>query len=104
MKRFITLLFLALVVPAVVWSGEKVTVRGVSFFEEGREAIAREKALEEAKRAAIEQAVGDAKYGDQNTDGSRSAGTRCSAMRPATSSILKLSVRKKRIWGPMKLK
>ena len=58
MKRFTTLLCLALVMPAVVWAGEKVTARGVSFFEAGREAIAREKALDEAKRAAIEQAVG----------------------------------------------
>jgi len=47
-----------LVIPVVVSAGEKVTARGISFFEEGREAIAREKALDEAKRAAIEQAVG----------------------------------------------
>jgi len=58
MKRSVTLLLLLLLMPAAVWSGEKVTARGVSFFEEGREAIAREKALDEAKRAAIEQAVG----------------------------------------------
>ena len=58
MKRSITLLFMLLAIPAFVWAGEKVTARGVSFFEEGREAIAREKALDEAKRAAIEQAVG----------------------------------------------
>jgi hypothetical protein len=58
MKRFIPLLFMLLAIPVVVWAGEKVTAKGVSFFEEGREAIAREKALDEAKRAAIEQAVG----------------------------------------------
>ena len=58
MKRFVSLLLLLLTMPAVAWSGEKVTARGVSFFEEGRVAIAREKALDEAKRAAIEQAVG----------------------------------------------
>ena len=35
-----------------------VTAKGMSFFEPGREVIAREKALAEAKRAAIEQAIG----------------------------------------------
>lgn len=38
--------------------GGTVTVKGISFYEEGREPIAREKALEEAKRAAIEKALG----------------------------------------------
>ena len=58
MKRFATLLCMLLVLPVAAGAGERVTARGVSFFEEGREAIAREKALDEAKRAAIEQAVG----------------------------------------------
>ena len=58
MKRYLLLLLILLVAPAVASAGERVTARGVSFFEEGREAIAREKALDEAKRAAIEQAVG----------------------------------------------
>ncbi len=58
MKRYLTLLCMLLAIPVVVSAGAKVTARGISFFEEGREAIAREKALDEAKRAAIEQAVG----------------------------------------------
>jgi hypothetical protein len=58
MNRYLLLSLVLLVIPAVASAGEKVTARGVSFFEEGREAIAREKALDEAKRAAIEQAVG----------------------------------------------
>lgn len=58
MKRFAILLCMLLALPAIVSAGEKVTATGVSFFEEGRVAIAREKALDEAKRAAIEQAVG----------------------------------------------
>ena len=37
---------------------EIVTAKGFSFFEPGREMIAREKALDEAKRAAIEAAMG----------------------------------------------
>ncbi|MEW6671519.1 MAG: hypothetical protein AB1427_07435 [Thermodesulfobacteriota bacterium] len=44
--------------PAALPAGEQVTAKGMSFFEAGREVIAREKALDEAKRAAIEQAVG----------------------------------------------
>ena len=44
--------------PAVLPAGERVTVKGMSFFEAGREVVAREKAMDEAKRAAIEQAVG----------------------------------------------
>ncbi len=38
-------------------AGEKVTARGVSFFDRGREPAAREKAMDEAKRAAIEKAL-----------------------------------------------
>lgn len=44
--------------PAGLPAGERVTAKGMSFFEAGREVIAREKAIDEAKRAAIEQAVG----------------------------------------------
>ena len=50
----------------VLWAGlpfaaaETVTAKGFSFFEPGREMIAREKALDEAKRAAIEAAMGTA--------------------------------------------
>jgi len=44
--------------PASLWAGEMVTATGLSFFEPGREVVAREKALDEAKRAAIEKAVG----------------------------------------------
>jgi len=40
------------------WAGETVTATGVSFFEAGRESLARTKALDEAKRAAVEQVVG----------------------------------------------
>jgi len=45
---------------APVHAGQVLTVKGMSFFEPGREALAREKALDEAKRAAIEQAMGTA--------------------------------------------
>ena len=41
-------------------AAEIVTAKGFSFFEPGREMIAREKALDEAKRAAIEAAMGTA--------------------------------------------
>lgn len=44
--------------PYPVLAGTKVKAKGMSFFEQGREMIAREKALDEAKRAAIEKAVG----------------------------------------------
>lgn len=40
------------------FAGEVVTATGMSFFEPGREAIARERALDDAKRIALEQAVG----------------------------------------------
>ncbi len=44
--------------PSALWAGEVITAKGMSFFEPGREVVAREKALDEAKRTAIEQAVG----------------------------------------------
>ena len=45
-------------VPAGLQAGTTVTATGLSFFEPGRELIAREKALDEAKRAAVEKAMG----------------------------------------------
>lgn len=44
--------------PHDVCAEKRVTAKGMSFYEEGREMIAREKALDQAKRAAVEQAVG----------------------------------------------
>jgi len=44
--------------PTVSTAGERVTAKGISFFDSGREVVAREKAMDEAKRAAIELAVG----------------------------------------------
>lgn len=40
------------------FAGKKVIAKGFSFYEPGRELIAREKALDQAKRAAIEQVAG----------------------------------------------
>lgn len=51
-------LCLLLALPGGLSAAEVVTAKGMSFFEPGRELIAREKALDEAKRAAIEKAVG----------------------------------------------
>jgi len=42
----------------VLSAADAVTVTGMSFYEKGREAIAREKAMDDAKRQAIEQALG----------------------------------------------
>lgn len=47
-----------LIFPAVLQAGNLVTAKGLSFFEPGRELIAREKALDEAKRMAVEKAMG----------------------------------------------
>jgi len=47
-----------MILPFLVHAAETVTVTGVSFHEAGRDAIAREKAMEDAKRQAIEQAMG----------------------------------------------
>ena len=44
--------------PASLQAGKTVTATGLSFFESGRELIAREKALDEAKRSAVEKAMG----------------------------------------------
>jgi len=62
MKRLIVCLLIPIVWLSVctVAAAKPLTVKGMSFFEPGREALAREKALDDAKRAAIEQAVGTA--------------------------------------------
>lgn len=44
--------------PTQLLAQERVMAKGFSFYEPGRELIAREKALDEAKRAAIEKAMG----------------------------------------------
>jgi hypothetical protein len=56
-----TLLYLILFLclcPNSLLAGQTVTAVGLSYFEPGREVIAREKALDEARRAAVEKAVG----------------------------------------------
>jgi len=60
MKKTILLTIISLLIffPAGLQAGKTVTAKGLSFFEPGRELIAREKALDEAKRAAVEKAVG----------------------------------------------
>jgi hypothetical protein len=47
-----------LLFPHNLHAGKIVTAKGISFFEPGRELIARDKAIDEAKRAALEQAIG----------------------------------------------
>jgi hypothetical protein len=44
--------------PSNLIAGKIVTAKGIGFFEQGRELIARDKAIDEAKRAALEQAIG----------------------------------------------
>ena len=58
MKTFYMLVLISLVMPLHLWAGEWVTAKGMSFFEEGKEVIAREKALDEAKREALQQVMG----------------------------------------------
>ncbi len=59
MKNILALFLMTLVsVPANLFAGQLVTAKGMSFVEAGREVLAREKALDEAKRTAIEKAVG----------------------------------------------
>ncbi len=53
-----SLIIISFFYPTALKAAKKVIVQGSSFFEPGREMIAREKALDEAKRAAIEKAVG----------------------------------------------
>jgi len=55
---WVVLAVMALLAPGPASAAETVTVTGVSFYEPGREALARDKALEDAKRMAIEQALG----------------------------------------------
>ncbi len=52
------MIILPLIITTHLWAGESVTATGVSFFEAGREALARTKALDQAKRAAVEQVAG----------------------------------------------
>ncbi len=54
------MVFLAGLLAASPVAAKTVTAKGFSFYEPGREMIAREKALDEAKRAAIEAAMGTA--------------------------------------------
>ena len=59
MKKNVLLLVIAILLfPAGLQAGKTVTAKGLSFFEPGREVIAREKALDEAKRTAVEKALG----------------------------------------------
>jgi len=59
MKKIVFYLMVSLLLfPVGSQAGKVVTAKGLSFFEPGREAIAREKALDEAKRSAVEKAVG----------------------------------------------
>ena len=55
--HFFTLFCICFSAPDA-FAGKSVTVKGMSFFEPGREMIAREKALDQAKRAAVEKAIG----------------------------------------------
>ncbi|MBU3949622.1 MAG: hypothetical protein KJ882_10180 [Proteobacteria bacterium] len=57
---FIFVVSVLFLFPTSLTAGVIVTAKGVSFFEPGREVIAREKAIDEAKRAALEQAIGSA--------------------------------------------
>lgn len=54
----VTIGLLTLLLLPGVTRAQVVRARGFSFFEPGQELIARQKALDEAKRAALEQAVG----------------------------------------------
>ncbi len=59
MKKIVFYVMIAFfLVPAGLQAGKTVTAEGLSFFEPGRELIAREKALDEAKRSAVEKAMG----------------------------------------------
>ena len=59
MKKTLSYLIVFLCLSSTsMGAGQTVTVKGLSFFEPGREVIARERALDEARRAAIEKAVG----------------------------------------------
>ncbi|MFO7666622.1 MAG: hypothetical protein R6V76_08390 [Desulfobacterales bacterium] len=55
---FLFFVFFLFLFPLNLIAGKIVTAKGISFFEPGRELIAREKAIDEAKRSALEQAIG----------------------------------------------
>jgi len=57
-RLLLCLVLLFCLSPTALKAGNLVTAKGFSFFETGREMIAREKALDEAKRTALEQAIG----------------------------------------------
>lgn len=59
MKKILFILLIShMFLPSVLTAGQVVTAKGMSFIETGREVLAREKALDEAKRTAIEKALG----------------------------------------------
>ncbi len=63
MSKYAPRVFLCFALLWCLWpnglnASNLVTAKGFSFFETGREMIAREKALDEAKRTALEQAIG----------------------------------------------
>jgi hypothetical protein len=57
-KKYIILFAFFIFLPNEVFGGNVVVAKGISFFEQGREIIAREKALDDARRAAVEMALG----------------------------------------------
>lgn len=57
-KVFLSFFILIAGLHSTVYAGKSITATGMSFFEAGRESIAREKALDEARRSAIESAIG----------------------------------------------
>lgn len=57
-RLFFLFIVFSFLFPSNLIAGKIVTAKGISFFEPGRELIARDKAIDEAKRAALEQAIG----------------------------------------------
>jgi len=57
-KTLLCLILFLCLCPTSLLAGQTVTAVGLSYFESAREVIAREKALDEARRAAVEKAVG----------------------------------------------
>lgn len=57
-RLFLFFIVFSFLFPSNLIAGKIVTAKGISFFEPGRELIARDKAIDEAKRAALEQAIG----------------------------------------------
>ncbi|MFW5487073.1 MAG: hypothetical protein ACNI3A_01375 [Desulfovibrio sp.] len=58
MRTLLTLVCFLFLLTALHAADERYTATGMSFFEPGREVVAREKALFEAKRALLEKAIG----------------------------------------------